>query len=501
MVLHEDVSNLLEIQLAALEEALARHRSISERLTSHVSSSSMLPGQVILPHGTDAHPAPPALPEKAEMPAGAEATRSSGADEKEGVYECKLAEGPGAQAKVAALAANHAGGSQVQFASSLPPDTDKADLKRMVSDLTARKQKSRMQLCRKIIWRFLDDQPDDGLVFTIFHTAWKLLVILSALRSIFADSWTGAVAEAMMSVDLGFTILYTVEFVFMLACCPDISEFMKSLYTLVDILVVVSGYVSFVFRDDDTSGILRLVSAQIPALRLLKITRRSEDWRLLILAMKKCVAPLSVPLYLILFMAVFSGSCLYWVENQYACTGNTCAVGSGPAFSSIPHAMWYVIVTVSTVGYGDVYPNTDAGKFIASVQIIVGICYMAMPLAIVGTNFSQVWDDRHRLLLQETLQTRAAKHGDRVQEIKRIFMDLDEDGNGLISLDEYLIFIESLDLGLPNSVVYRLFSVLDYDGSKHISFKEFLEFLFPGALEQHARKLGKSKTLMNLDDF
>ena len=62
---------------------------------------------------------------------------------------------------------------------------------------------------------------------------------------------------------------------------------------------------------------------------------------------------------------------IIWIEKHHAK-----AIDGGPAFESIPHAMWFTICTVSTVGYGDVSPNSETGKGVASGLILVGVCYM-----------------------------------------------------------------------------------------------------------------------------
>merc|ERR1711966_72113 len=68
---------------------------------------------------------------------------------------------------------------------------------------------------------------------------------------------------------------------------------------------------------------------------------------------------------------------------------------------SLPHAMWMVVVTMTTVGYGDAFPVTTEGYIICSLLAVTSLLYMAVPLGIIGNIFTKVWDDRDRILLMK----------------------------------------------------------------------------------------------------
>lgn len=173
-------------------------------------------------------------------------------------------------------------------------------------------------------------------------------------------------------------------------------------------------------------------------------------------------------------MVVFSGALLYWLDQSFACTEKDCPAEFAPAFESIPKAMWFAIVTIATVGYGDVTPHSVPGKVLASVLIVTGVCYMAMPLMIVGNNFTQVWDDRHRLLMRDKLGRKCDLH-----EMKEIWALFDPDGSGVVSIEEFIPFVESLELDLTSRGIRDLFDAIDIDRSNQLTFVEFLDYLFP----------------------
>lgn len=339
-------------------------------------------------------------------------------------------------------------------------------------------QKTPLKAFQFAVWNFLE-QPDGGVSNQIFHHVTNLLIAVSVASPVVATAHIPEDIKSMLSdIDIVFTALFTIELLTKLICYPDRLAFLKSMYSLIDVAVVIAGFLGIAFAGTDNIW-LDLINTQVPILRLLKITRHSSGWRLLMMSMKNCVSPLLVPLYLMLLMIVFTGSLHFWIDNVLACTSEDCPEADKPAFQSIPHAMWFVLVSLSTVGYGDITPHTDVGKILACFQIVMGLCYMAMPLAIIGNNFSEIWNDRHRLLLSDKLTHGAIKRD--IWEVKKLFNTFDHDKSGAIGLDEFLVFVDSLEMGLSKRVIRDLFRSIDADASGIISFTEFAEFVFPDA--------------------
>jgi len=208
-------------------------------------------------------------------------------------------------------------------------------------------------------------------------------------------------------------------------------------------------------------------------MRLLKITRHSSGWRLLVYAMRMCFEPLTVPAFLLMLMAIFSSCVIFWIEKHLQADG-----GDG-AFDSIPHALWFCIVTISTVGYGDVYPLSVMGKAFTSILILCGVCYMAMPLAIVGGQFINTWENREYILIREKLTRKFKMGGVSYDMIKGLFEEVDTDGSGKINHTEFENLIESSNVGISTQQVSKVFRTIDDNRSGTICFDEFAEFLFP----------------------
>lgn len=323
------------------------------------------------------------------------------------------------------------------------------------------------------IWDFLD-KPLGTTPRRVFHQLFKICLVASVISPIIATTnISKSVREELVKVDLFFTVLFTVQIVVKAISCPNKVAFVRNIYTLLDTIVIVAGYIN-VATVSELNSALHIVANQFLILRLLEITRQSDGWPLLWLAVKRCVAALRIPLYLMLVIVVFAGSFHYWIDKGMGCT-EPCDPSLLPAFDSIPHAMWYVIVTVATVGYGDVYPHTYLGKCLASVEILFGVCYMAMPLAIIGNNFSQVWEDRHRLLVRQRLLERLQYIS--LEEVEALFSQIDTDKDGTIDLNEFITFISSLKLDVAKRDAIDLYRAIDVDGSDSMSFEEFIDFV------------------------
>ena len=170
-----------------------------------------------------------------------------------------------------------------------------------------------------------------------------------------------------------------------------------------------------------------------------------------------------------MMIIVFTGSLHFWIDNVLACSAADCPEDESPALTSIPHAMWSVLVSMSTVGYGDVTPRAGIGKLLACLQIIMEMYYMAMPLSIVGNNFSDIRKDRHRLLFRY----RTSKGVNSSKDLKETFLDFDADSSGTITMDEFIGPITSLNMGLSKTDVCDLYNCIDRDGSGLITLVEF----------------------------
>lgn len=121
---------------------------------------------------------------------------------------------------------------------------------------------------------------------------------------------------------------------------------------------------------------LRLIRL-VRLLRLLKVIRYSESWRVFTDFYRMKKSELAMVFLVVLFLLVFASAVIYHVEQE----------AQPVAFSSIPAAMWWGVATLTTVGYGDIYPVTPLGKFFGAIIALLGIGLFALPAGILGSGF------------------------------------------------------------------------------------------------------------------
>ena len=165
-------------------------------------------------------------------------------------------------------------------------------------------------------------------------------------------------------------------------------------------------------------------------------------------ALRVSLAALGVPFYFLAVAVVVFASFLFYLEQQGARMNGDCQAGNcGAAFHSIPHAIWFMLVTMTTVGYGDVSPNTELGRMVTVFAMIFGVLFLSMPLAIVGNNFCEIWDDRLRVIFLEKFKEMfLSKSGVTRSGLERAFAQIDKDGSGTITPKELRVSLEVMNV-------------------------------------------------------
>src|SRR5688572_7999302 len=139
---------------------------------------------------------------------------------------------------------------------------------------------------------------------------------------------------------------------------------------IVDLLAVAPFYLAFIHLDLRVLRALRLF-------RVLKLTRYSRSLQMLASVLRAKRGELAVTLFAIVLALLMASSLIYYVERDH----------QPDKFESIPAAMWWGVATLSTVGYGDVYPITALGKLIGALVALLGIGLFALPAGILGSGF------------------------------------------------------------------------------------------------------------------
>ncbi|WP_075342308.1 ion transporter [Tenacibaculum agarivorans] len=168
------------------------------------------------------------------------------------------------------------------------------------------------------------------------------------------------------------TILFSIEYILRIISINKPSKYIFSFYGIIDFLSTIPKYLSVIFVGTHTLVALRALRL-LRVFRILKLTRFIGESQNLAKALKASRARISVFLFFVLIICVILGSVMYLIE------------GASNGFTSIPRSVYWAIVTLTTVGYGDIAPETPFGQFVASVIMILGYAIIAIPTGIVSS--------------------------------------------------------------------------------------------------------------------
>jgi voltage-gated potassium channel len=172
------------------------------------------------------------------------------------------------------------------------------------------------------------------------------------------------------------TILFTIEYIARVISIKKPASYIFSFYGIIDLLSTIPKYLAIFFAGANALLALRALRL-LRIFRVLKLARFIGESESLMKALKASRAKISVFLLAVLSLAIILGTLMYLIEGN-----------QDSGFDSIPHSVYWAIVTLTTVGYGDIAPITPTGQFIASLIMILGYGIIAIPTGIVSAEYS-----------------------------------------------------------------------------------------------------------------
>ena len=216
----------------------------------------------------------------------------------------------------------------------------------------------------------------------------------SAPPRAFAYLLWNSLSPTPSSVAVAAAAVFTLEFVLRLACCPSIRKFVTTPLNIIDFVAIMPFYVELLLGDSvsGSSAVVRIFRL-IRIFRIFKVSRYLPWVKVFANAMLLSLNPLLMLVFVILIATIVFSSAIYYAERgEWSDTAQAFMRDGNPPtispYQSIPASMWWCIVTMTTVGYGDVTPITPAGRAIASFAALSGILVLAIPITVISTNFN-----------------------------------------------------------------------------------------------------------------
>ena len=167
-----------------------------------------------------------------------------------------------------------------------------------------------------------------------------------------------------------FTVLFTIEYLLRLISAERAGQYARSFFGIVDLLAVLPNFVGLLIPGGQALAVIRLLRV-LRVFRVLKLAQFVGGERLLLGALRSSAYKIAVFIVAVLVVVTVVGAAMYVIE------------GAEAGFSSIPRGVYWAIVTVTTVGFGDITPQTTAGQMLAALLMILGYGVIAVPTGIV----------------------------------------------------------------------------------------------------------------------
>jgi voltage-gated potassium channel len=215
---------------------------------------------------------------------------------------------------------------------------------------------------------FEADTPG-GKLFDIL-LIWSILLSVIAVMLDSMNSVQARYGDYLIAVEWFFTILFTVEYVLRLICSGNPLRYAKSFFGIVDLFAILPTYVSLFLPGSQYLISIRILRI-LRVFRVLKLVQYMQESQVITQALWASRRKIAVFLFAILTLVIIFGSFMYIIE------------GEENGFTSIPKSTYWAIVTLTTVGYGDISPKTGMGQVIASLIMVMGYSIIAVPTGIV----------------------------------------------------------------------------------------------------------------------
>ncbi len=206
-----------------------------------------------------------------------------------------------------------------------------------------------------------------------------IALIIASVIVVLLDSipqYHSAYGDLFLQIEWGFTIIFTVEYFTRLWCSPNRKRYALSAFGIVDLLAILPTYLAMLLPGANSLLVVRLIRI-LRIFRVLRLLQFLSEANVLARALSNSRRKIFVFFSLMLVLMTIFGCLMYVIE------------GPVNGFGSIPESIYWAIVTISTVGYGDVVPHTALGRTVAACGMLIGYAIIAVPTGIITAELAQ----------------------------------------------------------------------------------------------------------------
>ena len=195
-------------------------------------------------------------------------------------------------------------------------------------------------------------------------------------------------------LELVLTGFFTVEYILRLISVHKAKVYATSFYGIIDLLAILPTYLSIFIVGTNSLLVIRALRL-LRLFRIFKMVQYLNQGELLIKSLKSSIIKLTVFVYFVIVMVCIFGAVMYLIEGS-----------SNDEFDSIPRSIYWAVVTITTVGYGDIAPHTPLGQFISAILMVMGYAVIAVPAGIISSEVIKEQRDKKK----EEISTQACRY-------------------------------------------------------------------------------------------
>lgn len=233
------------------------------------------------------------------------------------------------------------------------------------------------KLKRRIYIIIFESDTPMGKLFDVSLMGFIILSILVVIAESL-QSWSLLIGPYLRALEYIFTFFFTAEYVLRLYCAPHPRKYALSFFGIVDLLATLPFYIAWFFGPARYLLIIRTFRL-IRVFRVFKLFNFLNEGNLLMQSLLISSRKIAVFFLFVLILVISIGTLMYMVEGQQP----------DSAFNNIPNSIYWAIVTMTTVGYGDITPATPIGRFLSAAVMLLGYTIIAVPTGIVSASMIQ----------------------------------------------------------------------------------------------------------------
>lgn len=258
---------------------------------------------------------------------------------------------------------------------------------------------------KKNIYQILETSSSTNLYSLVDDIIIQFLIVLNITAFIASTSPVFSVEyqKIFENIEIVSSLVFSLEYILRMWVCTVDSKYSQPIWgrikyaltpmSIIDLVSILPFYLLLLFPKLSFVYLISLLRL----LRLIKISRYSDSVRTLGIVLNAKKEELFATAFAVFILLIFASSLMYFVESS----------AQPQSFGSIPDAMWWGVVTLTTVGYGDIYPITPIGRFLGSMLAFLGIGIFALPAGIISSGFSEEVQKRKQQKITASLEQSA----------------------------------------------------------------------------------------------